>query len=110
MMNQSRKQKGLEIAGTRKVFQKYGNWHVSSSSGKGWYIVNIKKTTCTCADFETYSEKCKHIYAVEFKILSANNEIHLKSAHETLKNSLDAPIKKTYGQNWAKYNYDLRPV
>lgn len=66
-----------------------------SQSASGGYVVDIGEGTCSCADFETTGERCKHLYAV----LIARGAIVVEG--ESL--SANEP-RKTYTQNWPAYD------
>ena len=68
----ARKLKGEQIAKTVQI-QKKGldKWIVPSQTGSGAYTVNREGEgfKCSCPDFQNRGEACKHIYAVEIKVL-----------------------------------------
>lgn len=93
----SRQEKGLLIANTCKIEETRLGWKVPSQSGNGNYIVNLDhgEPFCSCSDFESTGQKCKHIYAVEFMLQNGEhpeNAIVAKS------------IRTTYIQDWPAYN------
>src|SRR3989344_5136392 len=93
-----RKVKGLEIAKTSRISKVGNNWHVPSQSGSGFYIVqsNGFGATCTCPDYELRKCKCKHVFAVEFVVTKeVDNEGNV---------TITQTIRKTYSQNWSKYD------
>ncbi len=65
-----RQQRGLMIAALCKVTQKKsGHWAVPTQSGSGgnyWVRLDLEQPTCTCMDFESRQQKCKHVFAVEY--------------------------------------------
>ncbi len=65
-----REQRGLAIAALCKIDKQDGAWLVPSQSGNGKYKVfhDGAAPRCTCPDFETRNQKCKHIFAVEYQI------------------------------------------
>jgi Transposase len=89
-----RKERGYEIAATSLIVETEKGWKVSSQSGGGNYFVksNGFSAICTCSDFKNGTEKCKHIWAVEFIITGKAN-----SPVENTK-------KETYGQQWSAYD------
>jgi len=96
---ETRQIKGKQIAQTCQIEKKgLDRWQVPSQSGQGSYIVTryADQFKCNCPDFETRLQPCKHIYAVEIKVLrwfdSQGNETEI-----TIK-------KKTYAQDWHNYN------
>jgi len=94
-----REQRGLEIAATKKLRQKGDLWIVPSQSGAGTYVVDPTEqrgTTCTCPDYEARSQRCKHVYAVEFTILRERTNADGSKVTEQL--------RLTYRQEWSAYN------
>ncbi len=65
--------RGLEIAkSTDPQIRQIDNFNyqVHSQDGEQWYSVNFDEQynwICNCSFFQTFFEKCKHIWAVEFK-------------------------------------------
>jgi transposase len=93
-----REEKGLMIAATSKIDKIPLGYKVRSQSGNGTYVVNLDngEPFCTCPDFETRHQKCKHIYAVEFS--QKREETPDGKVTET------KTMKIIYGQNWTAYN------
>jgi len=93
-----RQERGLQIATNAKIVKNQLGWKVPSQSGNGSYIVNLDHDSsfCTCPDFETHQQKCKHIYAVEFTLKTETNTDGLITETRT--------VKVTYGQDWTAYN------
>lgn len=89
-----RKLKGLEIATDSPIINEGGIWIVPSQSGSKKYTVNLFSQTCTCPDYETNRQKCKHIHAVEFSVQH--------DLGETL--PAEKRIRPTYKQEWHEYN------
>ena len=65
-----REQKAIAIAAHTELVCKGGLWLVPSQSGPNKYTVNPDREApqCTCPDFESRQERCKHIFAVEYVI------------------------------------------
>ena len=64
---QGRQMRGLAIAVLEKNIRpdKFG-YKVPSQSGNGVYLVNLEYGPyCTCLDFETTGQACKHVFAVQ---------------------------------------------
>jgi transposase len=97
-----REQRGLAIAALCKIDQRNGVWLVPSQSGNGRYSVtqNAQGRKCSCPDYETRGEKCKHIYAVEF---TQKREVGSNGA-ETVTRSMTITERITYKQDWPAYN------
>lgn len=92
---EAREQRGLEIAATKKLKRKGRLWIVPSQRGSGTYVVDPKAPDCSCPDFETRLDKCKHVYAVEFTI---RRETKTKAGIVT------ETVRMTYRQEWSAYN------
>jgi transposase len=95
----ARKQKGEQLAKTVQIEKKdLDKWIVPSQTGSGAYTVNRfgENFKCSCPDFQTRGEACKHIYAVEIKVLRwfDNNG----------NSGTEITIRKTYAQGWPNYN------
>lgn len=98
-----RQQRGLEIANRCYIPQHNGVWLVPSQSRQGRYRVQDgQKPTCTCPDYETRQDKCKHIFAVEYIVEFRRESDGSKTMIETLK--VTQTKRPTYGQNWPAYN------
>ena len=99
-----RRRLGEAIAAVSHIWirKKGGAWRVPSESGNGPYTVyhDPINPRCTCPDFETTGEKCKHLYAVDYVIQRRENPAAAKTA-ETL---AAKRTRKTYPQDWAAYN------
>ena len=94
-----RKLKGEQIAKTVQIEKKgLDKWIVPSQTGSGAYTVNRfgEDFKCSCPDFQNRGQTCKHIYAVEIKVLrwfdSKGNS------------GTEITIKKTYSQDWVNYD------
>jgi len=93
---ETREQRGLQIAATKKLSQKGNLWLVPASTGTGTYVVDPSiygPATCTCPDYELRQTPCKHVYAVEYTI-----------RRETKTDSGTVTETITYRQEWACYN------
>ena len=97
-----REQRGMEIAATRTLRKKGGIWIVPSQTGNGHYRVHLmpKIASCTCPDFETRGQNCKHIFAATFVL---RREQHADGS-VTVTQSLTVEKQTTYPQAWAAYN------
>ena len=88
-----RELKGLHIAASSNITREGNVYIVPSQSSSKKYSVNPFIQTCTCADYESKRQKCKHIYAVE-RILNPQPITEVPP-----------PVKKpTYKQAWHEYN------
>jgi transposase len=97
-----REQRGLVIAATAKI-KRYGErWMVPSQSGKGVYMVSISgQCACSCPDWETRREKCKHIFAALYVMRRETNDDGSTTVTQTLAITTE---RITYPQNWTAYN------
>jgi transposase len=98
-----REQRGMELAATRTIRQKAGIWIVPSQVGNGSYRVHLmtKTASCTCPDFESRRQNCKHIYAATFVLRREQNADGSVTVTESLTLTSE---KTTYPQAWAAYN------
>jgi transposase len=98
-----RQERGLQIANRCYIGQQNGFWLVPSQSGQGRYrVLDGERPTCTCPDYETRGERCKHIYAVEYIVEFRRNSDGLQMTRETLQ--VTKTVRPTYPQNWPAYN------
>src|SRR5438552_7294237 len=99
---EERELKALEIAAKSKLTRKGKSWLVPSQSVRGaQYTVNPDpiEPLCSCPDFESRKQRCKHIFAVEYTI-----EREQTPDGETLVTESFKVTRKTYSQNWPAYN------
>lgn len=100
-----REQRGLEIAARFKVVRTDRGWSVPSQSGAGKYTVagvDADAPRCTCPDFETRGEPCKHIFAVRLVI---QRELFDDGETITERVTVTKTVKRaTYRQDWPSYN------
>lgn len=98
-MLQERRQRGYEIAMSRRLVEKNGIWFVPSQSSptKTYQVMlRLDKSTCTCPDFVERGIKCKHIFSVEITVLKQLNKNGTVTVTTTK--------KETYSQNWVAYD------
>lgn len=93
-MKDVKRQKGLEIAQTRKIKAISGGWLIPASSGSGVHYVRKTSTglKCSCPDFELRNQPCKHIYAAGFY------------PQEPKPDQIAPSHRNTYPQDWNSYN------
>lgn len=98
-----REQRGMELAATRTIRQKGGIWIVPSAVGNGSYRVHLmpKIASCTCPDFETRGQNCKHIYAATFVM---RREQNADGSVTVTRAMMLSETKTTYPQDWSAYN------
>lgn len=105
-----RQERGLMIAARTKLTQKGDVWRVPSQSGyKPYYEVdpNPESPRCTCPDFETRRERCKHIFAVEFTLERESNTTTTTEGDTTtttVTETVKVTKRVTYKQDWTAYN------
>lgn len=101
---EAREQRGMELAATRTIRKTGSGWIVPSQTGNGTYRVNLmpKTASCTCPDFETRQQNCKHIYAATFVFRREQNADGSVTVTRSL--TLSASEQVTYPQPWAAYN------
>lgn len=93
--------KGLEIAAHSKITRKGELWVVPSQrSGKKYTVdLNHGAPSCTCPDYKSRRQKCKHIFAVEHFIQPRREGEKAESVTPASK-----PARPTYKQAWSAYN------
>jgi transposase len=100
----AREQRGLEIAARFKVVRHERDWMVPSQSERGKkYTVSgldVDAPRCTCPDFETRGEPCKHVFAVKV-VIQRELEFDGATVRETV--TVTKTVKRTYPQNWPAY-------
>ena len=95
----ARKLKGEQIAKTVQREKKgLDKWIVPSQTGSGAYTVNREGEgfKCSCPDFQNRGQTCKHIYAVEIKVL--------RWFDNKGNSGTEITIRKTYTQDWINYD------
>jgi len=101
----TRQQRGLELAATRTIRHKGDLWVVPSQTGNGTYRVHMmpKLASCTCPDYETRQQTCKHIFAVTYVM---KREEHADGSTTVTKSiTVTATTERTtYPQDWPSYN------
>lgn len=99
---EERELKALEIAAKSKLTRKGKSWLVPSQSVRGaQYTVKPDpiEPLCSCPDFESRRQRCKHIFAVEYTI-----EREQTPDGETVVTESFKVTRKTYSQDWPAYN------
>jgi len=93
-----RQEKGRFIADNAALKRKGDSpyWLVPSQSRDAKYLVDEEERSCTCPDYETHREPCKHIFAVEYTIQRETDASGKTTVTETL--------RVTYRQDWSAYN------
>jgi len=114
--DESRRQRGLAIAAQCRIVQQHGQWVVPSQTGNGVHRVNLDPKPfvpmCTCKDFATREQPCKHVWAVRFVIERESRP----EAPDAPAGMPGAPMpepaviqrmtatRPTYRQDWPVYN------
>lgn len=90
--------RGFEIAKSKETQIRQidnVNFQVRSQDGDQWYTVNLLgeqwNWSCDCSFYQTFFEKCKHIWAVEFSFKGLSME-------QINKNDLIVNYRKSLGQ------------
>lgn len=101
---QMRKARGVRLAKSRKVEHVAGDlWAVPSQDSAAKYSVDLKTLSCSCPDYELHRAPCKHVFAAEHA--RDHNLGAMQSAQSAIATEVvEAPKRKTYGQNWPAYN------
>ena len=97
-----REHRGLELAASSQITQKGDAWVVPSQrSGKSYTVRINPEPSCTCPDYESRRQPCKHVYAV----------LHWLQ-HEQVGVALPTPPKSekkpTIKREWMAYNRAAR--
>jgi transposase len=102
----AREERGIIIAAKSKLKPiTGGRWLVPSQTKDkgGDYYYTVKPDPahphCTCPDFVSRQQRCKHIYAVEIVV-----EREYTDDGETQTFTETVTVKKTYKQEWPAYN------
>jgi transposase len=95
---QTREDRGRFIAENATLQRKPDgrHWLVPSQSGPERYLVDEDLRICTCSDFETNGQACKHVFAVQytsFRRTNANGDVGVNQRYRV-----------TYTQDWPAYN------
>ena len=102
-----REQKALVIAARSKVVKRGDTWIVPSQSSSKEYRVDSDLQHCTCPDFETRRQPCKHIIAVEYTIereKSVTETTEGETPITTVTETIKITKRVTYKQDWPAYN------
>jgi transposase len=95
-----REAKAVELADRGRVVRDGDSWLVFSLNSSETYRVTLAPLCCTCPDFETRREECKHTLAARIISTRPANDFRTECKPET------PPVvwpKKTYKQNWPAY-------
>jgi transposase len=94
--------KALELTGSTRISYANGMWLVPSQSANVRYRVNPSASApdCSCEDFQTRGQPCKHIRAVRQLLeRQLRGDPHPDPATIPMR-----PPRPTYGQDWPAYN------
>lgn len=97
-----REAKALELADRGRVIRSGNKWLVFSLSSSERYEVTLDPVFCTCTDFETRHEACKHAMAARIALSREGCDFRTEANPE---NPPVAWPRTTYKQDWP--NYDL---
>lgn len=98
----TREERGREIAKLGGIHQVGGRFVVPSQSRDArapTYLVDLVEESCTCPDYETRRQRCKHVEAALFYI--AWEGAVSEGGNDGAK---PKPKRKTYPRNWRAYN------
>ena len=101
----ARRLRGQQIAETCRIAKQGDVWVVPSQSGNGKYRVTLSGDypRCTCPDYETHANKCKHLYAVEFAVSREPNSDGTTTETRTV--TLTETVRRpSYKQDWPNYD------
>jgi len=95
----ARQNRGLQLAqGKKSAFRKIADdtYLVPSAATAGSvYVVNVTTARCTCPDYETFREPCKHIWACRYRY-----EVTMPDGSTTVVTE----TRYSYPQKWSAYN------
>ena len=96
----ARQEKGLVLSKDKRIKEIIGGtWAVPSQNADAVYLVSTTASTCTCKDFESRKQRCKHLFAVEYVRTVETGADGVTVTTESVKY-----IKQTYTQDWPRYN------
>ena len=88
----------MAIAAVVPIQKNRLGYQVPSQSGNGSYVVSVDdESFCTCPDFESRQDRCKHVYAVEFTV---QREAQPPAASSTEPEM----VRVALGPSWTAYN------
>ena len=111
--DEGRRSRGMAIAALGLVEKTRVGYRVRSQSANPehpWYAVRLDGAdgpACECDDFELRGLNCKHIYAVQFYLLWAENPAESPNWTPQEKRELETETvakKPTRNRGWAKFN------
>lgn len=106
MVANAREERGRVIAERCRIERNGHVWTVPSQSGNGKYTVRTDclYPSCTCPDYETHANKCKHLFAVEYTIRREEHADGSVTESRTLTvTDKTTAERKTYRQDWPAY-------
>jgi transposase len=106
MVANAREERGRVIAERCRIERKGHVWIVPSQSGNGKYTVRTDSLypTCTCPDYETHANKCKHLFAVEYTIRREEHADGSVTEERTVTvTDKTTAERRTYTQDWPAY-------
>jgi transposase len=101
---ETREQRGVVIAATKRIKQQNGKWLVPSQqniSRKYTVCADGDKCSCTCPDFEERGQPCKHVFAVRIVI---QRELFDDGTEVETRQVTITEQRRTYPQIWPAYN------
>lgn len=103
----TREQRGRQIAqrgGIRQLGARYVVPAQSPDSNVPTYVVDIIEQRCTCLDYETRRQPCKHQEAVLFWLAWQEDAMNVETGEVGEVTQVTLPKKKQSKQNWPAYN------
>jgi transposase len=96
-----RQERGLALAkGRAKLFRQIsGDMFLvpsATNSGSG-YVVDAVKSECTCPDYETHRDLCKHLWALRY----FRHEVQMPDGTTVVTETVE---RISYSQDWRAYN------
>ena len=98
---EAREAKAIELADRGRVVRNGDKWLVFSLNSSERYEVTLKPLSCTCPDFETTNEACKHALAARISLSREGCDFRTEAKPE------HPPVqwpRPTYKQDWSSYN------
>lgn len=89
-----------------------GGWRVPSCSGTRYYVVDLERETCTCPDYRSREQACKHVFAAatvasrKGKAVSFMAELRARRAEE-LAAAVAEPLPAVVDDAAVRVSYDL---
>jgi transposase len=96
----TREAKATELADRGRVVKQVDHWLVFSLTSTEKYKVTLSPLFCSCPDFDTTHEHCKHTMAT--RITLSRESCDFRTEHKPAEPPIVWP-RKTYEQDWPSY-------